>query len=171
MLYLLDANVLIDAHRKYYPRARVPEFWDWLVHHGAHDNVKIAVEIYEEITEKAKKKEDKDDLALWADEKAVEESLQFVDDVNIELVQDVVNNGYAPDLKDDEVDKIGRDPFLVAYALADPGDRCVVTTEVSAPSKVRSNRRVPDVCKTMGVKVCDTFEFVQQLDFSTNWNK
>lgn len=34
MLYLLDANVLIDANRDYYPISRVPEFWDWLVHLG-----------------------------------------------------------------------------------------------------------------------------------------
>ena len=27
MLYLLDANVLIDASRYYYPIQRVPEFW------------------------------------------------------------------------------------------------------------------------------------------------
>ena len=30
VLYLLDANVLIDANRDYYPIHRVPEFWDWL---------------------------------------------------------------------------------------------------------------------------------------------
>jgi len=34
MLYLLDANVLIDANRDYYPIARIPEFWEWLVYHG-----------------------------------------------------------------------------------------------------------------------------------------
>ena len=28
MLYLLDANVLISAHRDYYPVKRVPEYWD-----------------------------------------------------------------------------------------------------------------------------------------------
>ncbi len=31
MLYLLDANVLIDADRDYYPIDRVPEFWDWIL--------------------------------------------------------------------------------------------------------------------------------------------
>ena len=30
LLYLLDANVLIDADRDYYPIDRVPEFWNWL---------------------------------------------------------------------------------------------------------------------------------------------
>ena len=30
VLYVLDANVFIDANRDYYPIERVPEFWDWL---------------------------------------------------------------------------------------------------------------------------------------------
>lgn len=34
MLYLLDANVIIDANRDYYPLERVPEFWAWLVDCG-----------------------------------------------------------------------------------------------------------------------------------------
>jgi len=34
MLYLLDANTLIDAKRDYYPIDRVPEFWSWLIFQG-----------------------------------------------------------------------------------------------------------------------------------------
>ena len=49
MLYLLDANVLIDANRDYYPIERVPEFWDWLIEKGELGHVKVPVEIYEEI--------------------------------------------------------------------------------------------------------------------------
>ena len=40
MLYLLDANVLIDANRDYYPLGRVPEFWDWLIDRAASRQVK-----------------------------------------------------------------------------------------------------------------------------------
>ena len=47
MLYLLDANVLIDADRDYYPLERVPEFWDWLVDGGVKGRVKIPLEMYE----------------------------------------------------------------------------------------------------------------------------
>lgn len=46
MLYLLDANVLIDANRDYYQMSRVPEFWDWLVEMGTHGLVKIPLEVY-----------------------------------------------------------------------------------------------------------------------------
>lgn len=65
MLYLLDANVLIDANRDYYPIARVPEFWEWLEHNGAEGHIKLPPEIHEEI--KAGKKNNKpDELAKWA---------------------------------------------------------------------------------------------------------
>ena len=49
MLYLLDTNVLIDAHRDYYPVDRVPEFWDWLASMGEQARVKVPLEAYEEV--------------------------------------------------------------------------------------------------------------------------
>ena len=49
MLYLLDANVLIRAHADYYGIDRVPQFWDWLLHHGAEGRIKIPLEIYDEM--------------------------------------------------------------------------------------------------------------------------
>ena len=49
MVYLLDANVLIDAHRDYYPIDRVPEFWDWLVDCAVKQQTKIPLEMYEEV--------------------------------------------------------------------------------------------------------------------------
>lgn len=56
---------------------------------------------------------------------------------NLGLVQTVLIDGYASDLTDDELEQIGRDPFLIAYALADHGMRCVVTVESSEPKKQR----------------------------------
>lgn len=47
MFYLLDANVLIDANRDYYPLGRVPEFWDWLRHQGHLGNAAVPFEIFE----------------------------------------------------------------------------------------------------------------------------
>ena len=86
-----------------------------------------------------------------------------------DLVQRTVEEGYAPDLTDDEIEQLGRDPFLIAYALAASADRCVVTTEVSSPRKQRQNRRVPDVCASLGVTCCDTFAMLRALSFSTSW--
>ncbi len=108
MLYLLDANVLIDANRDYYPIERIPEFWEWLVYMGEEGNTKIPIEIYEEI------KEGNDSLANWAKSHETESALLFEEEVEVDLVARIINVGYANNLTDDEVEKLGRDPFLIA---------------------------------------------------------
>jgi hypothetical protein len=59
LLYLLDANVLIDANCDYYPVKRVLEFWEWLVFVVQSGHAKIPLEVYEEI------RAGTDDLADW----------------------------------------------------------------------------------------------------------
>ncbi len=97
--------------------------------------------------------------------------LRLKETVNPAIVNKVVTEGYAPNLTDDELEAIGRDPFLIAYALARPDDRCVVTVEVSAPAKQRQNRRVPDVCNTFGVACQNPFQVYRTLGFSTAWKR
>lgn len=160
MLYLLDANVLIDANRDYYPLERVPEFWAWLVDCGNSQRAKIPLEMYEEIL--AGKK---DDLTHWLKDRR--NALLLDESVEELLVAQVTDNGYAHDLTEEEVERIGRDPFLIAYALADRTQRTVVTTEVSRPKKRRANRHLPDVCDDLGVRHCNTYKFIQELDFKT----
>jgi len=154
---------LIDGNRDYYPIERIPEFWEWLVHVGQQGLVKIPLEVYEEI------KVGRDSLAAWSKEHVVESALLFEEAVDVTLVSKVANEGYAADLTDIEVEKIGRDPFLVAYGLAATGDRFIVTTESSKPNAQRANRRIPDVCRQFGVPFCNTFAFLRALNFSTNW--
>ncbi|HTS25518.1 MAG TPA: DUF4411 family protein [Bryobacteraceae bacterium] len=164
MLHLFDANVLITASNTYYPIDQIPEFWDWIDHQAANDRIKLPVEILEEVLAGSKKE---DPLLAWmTDHKDV---LRLKETVDPTLVNKVVTEGYAPDLTDDELEEIGRDPFLIAYALAQPNDRCVVTVEVSAPGKQRQNRRVPDVCNTFGVKCQNPFQVYRSLGFSTSW--
>ncbi len=166
MLYLLDANVLITANSAYYPLDQIPEFWTWMHHQATSNRIKIPREIMEEI--KAGRK-DEDQLLDWLCTAEVEAALLLDEAVDIALVQQVVSTGYAPDLRDDEVEKIGRDPFLIAYALADPAGRTVVTVEVSRPSAQRANRKVPDVCQAVGALSCGPFTLNKALSFTTGW--
>lgn len=145
MLYLLDANIIITANNTYYPIDQVPEFWSWLQHQGERGNVKTPLEIMEEVKQGRKD----DPLIEWIQKPEIEQALLLQESVNAVLVQRGVE-AYAPDLTDDELEQIGRDPFLIAYALAAPSDRCVVTTEVSRPSAQRQNRKVRDVCRSFG---------------------
>ena len=162
MLYLLDANVLITAKNQYYEFGRVDQYWEWLAFQAEQGHVKIPIEIYEEITI------GKDDLAAWA--RTNKEALLLEEEVDIGLVQHVTAAGYAPNLTDIELEAVGRDPFLIAYALVDIENRTVVTGEVRS-NKQRQNRPIPSVCDTLGVKSCDQFAFGRSLDFRTIWKR
>ena len=163
MLYILDANILIDAKRTYYQFDRVPEFWAWLAHMGVEGRVKVPVEVYDKLTD-AKD----DDLADWL--RVNKNAMLFSEDVEPGLIAYAHNRGYGGNLTEDDIEKLNEDPFLIAYALADRNNRCVVTTEVSKPRRQGANRHIPDVCMDLGVSCCNTFTFIQELDFRTDWN-
>lgn len=170
-MYLIDANVLIDAKRDYYGIDSVPEFWSWLVDQGEKQNIKIPVEIYEEFADSKNKDGEKDDLAEWAEQEDVKSALLFDEDVDPDLVSRITYGGYTPNPTDHQVDEIGKDPFLMAYALKDTENRCVVSTEKSKPSKKEHNRRIPDVCRDFGIPFADSFTMFRALNFRTNWKK
>lgn len=163
-LYLLDANVLIDAKRDYYPFDRVPEFWEWLLYMAQQGTIKVPQEVYDKLTG-----DKRDDLANWL--KNNNSVLLFNEEVNAEILNWVISQGYAPDLSASEIEILNEDPFLIAYALVDAGQRCVVTTEVSKRSSTRVKRRIPDVCDDFRVSCCNTFTLIQVIDFRTNWNR
>ena len=167
VLYLLDANVLIDANRDYYPIARVPEFWDWLLEMGRLGRIKIPQEFYEEIILPPPSQNRSDPLVEWL--KTNKNALVLDEDAVPELVTRVIEQGYADDLTDEETGKIGRDPFLVAYALVDIQERCVVTMEHCKPKRRRANRKLPDVSRDFNVRCINTFVLIQDLDFHTGW--
>lgn len=161
MLYLLDANALIDANRDYYPPDLFPDVWDWLVAMGRLGSVKVPQEVYEKVTSAD------DTLSQWL--KDNKEALLLDEEVSPELVSRVTEEGYAADLSDVETEKLNEDPFLVAYAMADIESRCVVTTERSRTTATRANRKLPDVCRRFEVTYRHTFQFIRELDFSTDW--
>ncbi|MGU3495891.1 DUF4411 family protein [Xanthobacteraceae bacterium A53D] len=161
-MYLLDANVLITAKDTYYPIARVPEFWEWLVHAGERGQLKVPYEIMSEITGGS------DELSDWLSDPNRRDSLLLNEEVNMGVVQ-VVLERYAPDLNEAELIKIGQDPFLISYAFAHFPDWTVVTAEASKPTTTRANRRVPDVCTSLGVPWCNSFALIRHLDFATAW--
>ncbi len=165
MLYLLDANVFIDANRDYYPIERVPEFWDWLAEMGTRGRVKVPQEIFDEIV--LPRPDPPDVLVEWLIRR---KGLLLLDEqVEVQLVAHVTEAGYADDLTDEEIEKVGRDPFLIAYAIVDAPYRRVVTNERSRPSRTRANRHLPDVSHDFSVTCVDTFGLIRELDFRTNW--
>ncbi len=164
MLHLFDANVLITASNMYYPLDAIPEFWEWIAHQAFSGRIKLPVEMLDEVLAGSRRE---DPLLAWMT--AHKEILRLNEEVDPALVNKVVTEGYAPDLTDSELIEIGQDPFLIAYALAAPEERCVVTVETSSPSKLRQNRKIPDVCHHFMVQCKDPFQTYRSLKFSTAW--
>ena len=163
MLYFTDSNVLIDANRDYYPLERVPQFWSWLLEMGQQGLVKVPQEVYDKVTTARA-----DNLSNWL--VTNREVMLLSESVSATLVRRVLYHGYAlnfDELDDIQLRKLNEDPFLIAYALADVTNRCVVTTERSRPRATGSNRKIPDVCgdPAFNVACCDTFALIRELDF------
>jgi len=169
VIYLIDANVLITAHNTYYPVDRVPEFWAWLLHQAEVGTIKMPIEVFEEVME-GSGDEEKDKLLAWLKGEGVKDALVLPGDVDIDLVQHVIETAYAADLNDVELERVGRDPFLIAHALAAPAARTVVSNEVSKNSQRRGGRKIPDACRDVGAACCNTFAMLRALDWRTGWN-
>ena len=171
MIYLLDANTLIDAKRDYYPISRIPEFWEWIIYQGQQGIIKIPIEVYEEFSDTKDKDGEKDDLATWAERIETKNALLLDEEAEQDLVARITYGGYVANPTDDELEKIGRDPFLLSYALKDIDNRCIVTTESSKPSRTGANRHIPDVCKNFKIRCINNFQMIRELNFSTDWKK
>lgn len=115
-------------------------------------------EVHDEVVEGT------DELAKWIGQAQVKNVLLLNEEVDQQVLQRVLDDGYGRDLTEDEIDEVGRDPFLVAYAMM--GDnRAVVTKEVSKPSRSRGRTKLPDACNRLGVPWISDFALYRELDF------
>ncbi len=159
MLYLLDADVLIFANSEYYPIDRIPQFWAWVEDKARQGLVKMTWENYKEVDGY------KDSLSDWIIQERVKEVLLLSESVDPKILNHVIDSAYAPDLTDVESRAAGRDPFLIAYAMKDRRNRCVVTNEISKPKRKRGNRKIPDACDDLRVRWLKDTSFYKELDF------
>lgn len=167
-MHLIDANILITAHNTYYPTNRIPEFWSWTLSKAQQGLVKMPLEMIEEVQAGTGDAE-KDLLFDWLQQDGVIDALRLDEEVDADHLQRVLDEGYGENLTDVDLEKIGRDPFIMAYALVSPTDRHVVSNETSRPNAQRGNRKIPDVCRQFGLRSCNAFGLIRQLDFKTAW--
>jgi hypothetical protein len=162
MVYLLDASALITAHNTYLALHRVPEFWAWLLHHGGAGAVKMPQPIYAEV------EDGNDALADWMKDAATKNALLFGEPIDGQHVQ-IAMACYGPNPSEADLVTIGKDPFLVAAALPNIAERCVVTAEGSKPARTGPRRHIPNICGDCGVQWLTPVQFLTALDFTTGW--
>ena len=155
--YVLDANVFIEAARRYYAFDLAPPFWESLVQHAENER------IYSIDRVKVELERGKDELAEWAtsqfsnafastDEEEVTNSYASV--MDWVRAQDQFSDAAKADFAD------GADGWLVAYAMSK--SQIIVTHEVLDPG-IKRKVPIPNVCEAFGVSYVDTFEMLRQL--------
>lgn len=153
-MYVIDANVLIEAKNRYYAFDLAPGFWNWLEHVNENGSVCSIDPIFNEIIN------GDDELEGWAREhwrffcpigqKPVEHFGRISQWAASQNYSDAALRAFTGN---------DADYLIVAYACA--YNCTVVTHEISAPG-ARKRVKIPDACKALGVSFTDTFSMLRK---------
>jgi hypothetical protein len=156
-IYLLDANVFIEAARRYYAFDLAPKFWESLVLHAEKEEIQSIDRVKQEL------ERGNDELATWAISQ-FSEAFASTDEEDItESYTEIMSWVQAQDQFSDPAKAdfaSGADGWLVAYAKSK--GFTIVTHEVLDPNIIRKVP-IPNVCEVFGVSYVDTFEMLRQL--------
>jgi hypothetical protein len=163
-IFVLDANVFMEAHRRHYAFEICPGFWNCVIHHHHAMRVISIDRIRDEITAG-------DALEEWAKKTAPKSLFAST------AVPAVVANFAAmaqwvegqAQFKREAKDQFAQvaDGWLAAYARAHPNHVLVTHEEYSPDAKKRVP--LPNVCRQFGVDYTDTFAMLKQLKTRFDW--
>lgn len=161
-VFLLDANVFIQAHRRYYALDLCPGFWECVVNYCQKTRLLSIDRVRNEIA-------DGDALSAWVkqapDELFASSTQQAVADKFGEMMAWVqANDQFHPAAKA-EFARVA-DGWLAAYAQVH--GTVLVTQEVYDPN-VRKKVPLPNVCRQFGVPYKDTFSMLRELEVRFGW--
>lgn len=159
MLYLLDANVFIQAKNQYYGFDICPGFWSWM------DSVLDNGDVFSIDMVRQELAKGDDDLADWAKERSKNPAfLKTEDGPTQQALEQVANYVATAGYKPQALQKFlaGADPWLIAKAMALPQTAKVVTHERLSLNSV-SRVPIPNVCREHTVEYCDTFDLLRRL--------
>lgn len=160
-MYLLDANVFIEAKGRYYSFDICPGFWTWINRQfPIGDDVASIVKVYDELTD------GNDTLAEWIKNRKNDGFFLSVSDESTqsafkEIATTVQNGPCTAAAKANFLSKA--DPWLIAKALAIGAT--VVTHEQPAP-EARKRVLIPNICEDFGVSYVNTFDMLRKMKVS-----
>lgn len=152
-MYLLDANVLIEAKNRYYGFDIAPGFWQWLEQAYEQFLICSIKPVQEEL------KEGNDRLATWAQEHPT--FFREIDQdttKHFRTIADWAVSRHYTVAALTAFTSNDTDFLLVAYAREH--NHIVVTHELS-DSKARKRVKIPDACLAMKVQYTDTFQMLR----------
>ena len=174
MLYLLDANIYIQAQGSYYDMEFCPGFWEFLDQATIVKQLASIKEIQTELKQptppKAKageKQKEEDKLSVWVKER----DHHFQDNTDpktqecfAEIVERLMSQPHLNVTSRDAFLDCA-DPWIIAkaMALASEGvEVCIVTHEKKVPNN-STKVKVPNVCEYFGIAYTDCFTLLRSI--------
>jgi hypothetical protein len=152
MVYLLDANVFIQAKNLHYGFDFCPAFWEWLIEKNTSNEVYSIEKVGDEINAGS------DELSEWAQSQGPTFFIK-PDAAILPALRNVstwiTGQSYEPSAVNTFLQVA--DYYLVAHALAH--DLTIVTHE--KPSQSTKKIKIPEVCIGLNIKFMSPYEMLR----------
>lgn len=160
-VYLVDSNFFIDAHRRTYPLDIATGFWNKVLQLANAGTIISIDKVKNELYDK------NDELEAWCKANLPQDFFRNSDEVMSEYGHVTawamsMKHHYVPHALNEFLDADEADAFLIAFTLADPINRILITQEVSAPHG-KNKIKMPDCCNAIGVTYKNTIEMFRFL--------
>lgn len=156
--YLLDANIFIEAYKRYYAFDLVPAFWEHLASQSEAGTISSIDKVKAEIHPK------NEQLARWAREEFKRWESTAVDDTKNRYQHLVewaaTHEQYNEHAKDEFMKADKADAWLIAHALA---NKYIVVTEERYNVDIQRRIPIPNVCESFGIEWVNTFQMLRGL--------
>ena len=155
--YVLDANVFIEAKKRYYAFDLVPRFWECLEEQASCGRVRSIDRVRDEL------EKGNDELKEWALEQHCQMFASTDDPPIIETFRGIMawvqSQSQFTDAAKAQFASCA-DGWLIAYARV---HGLTVVTHESFSADVKIKVKIPNVCRTFDVEYVDTFAMLRGL--------
>ena len=163
-VFIVDTNFFIQAHRSFYPLDVAVSYWKTIKKMALQGKIisidKVKGEIYK----------NEDALKQWCLQNLPEgffhDSATVIHKYGAVTSWAVSQSGhYTQKALAEFLDADEADAFLVAYALANPDNRFIVTQEISQPNR-KSKIKIPEACNAFNIKYFNVIEMFRILEIT-----
>ena len=164
-VYVLDANVLIQAKRLHYRFDVCPGFWEALIAYHNLGRVLSIDRVRRELVDSD------DELSVWIKSTAPGTFFNSTaDGESVDQYREVIRwaesrDHYRPAAKAEFASSA--DSWLIAYAKV---KSLVLVTHEEGAEFSKKRVKIPDVCRVFDVEIANTYEMLASLGVAFSWH-
>ncbi|MCL6614222.1 MAG: DUF4411 family protein [Firmicutes bacterium] len=156
-IYLLDANVFIQAARDYYAFELAPGFWEALLIHAKDGRIQSIDRVKDEL------QRGNDELKDWVNNDFHPFFASTDQDDVADIYRKIMNwvQGSSQFLEAAKAEFArSADGWLVAYAMI---KNCIVVTHEQFRPEAKKTVPIPNICQAFGVPYINTYQMLRDL--------